>query len=112
YFTKGDEDLARAFELSQVGEVQKPPTVRFSVLAQWVQMPNMKKKIQDEGLEEWAKYARVYIEKYAPDSEKFSVQKELPDAAKDLSDLQKKLLQKIAEKLASEEDAEAFQTHI
>ncbi len=112
YFNKGDEDLARAFELSQIGEILQLPKVRFSVLAQWVQMPNMKKKIQEEGLEEWAKYARVYIEKYAPDSEKFSIQKELPEAAKDLNDLQKELLKKIAEKLDSEEDAEAFQTHI
>ena len=32
YFSKSDEDLARAFELSQVGEIKKPPSVRFSVL--------------------------------------------------------------------------------
>src|SRR5579872_2059021 len=55
YFNNGDKDLARAFELSQVGEIQKPPVIRFSVLAQWVQMPNMQKKIKEEGLEEWAK---------------------------------------------------------
>jgi lysyl-tRNA synthetase class 1 len=112
YLNKGDEDLARAFELSQIGEIEKPPAVRFSVLAQWVQMPNMKEKIKEEGLEDWAKYARVYVEKYAPDSEKFSVQKELPDEAKELSDKQKELLKKIASELDSEKDAENFQTHI
>src|SRR6185437_10953061 len=112
FFSKGDEDLARSFELSQVSKPQNPPAIRFSVLAQWVQMPNMQDKIKEEGLEEWAKYARVYVEKYAPDSEKFSVQKELPETAKDLTDKQKELLQKIASDLDSFEEAESFQTHI
>src|SRR5581483_5404106 len=78
YFGKNDEDLARVFALSQVGEVQKPPSVRFSVLAQWVQMPNMQEQITKEGLSEWARYAKVWVEKYAPESAKFLIQKELP----------------------------------
>lgn len=112
YFNKGDQDLARAFELSQIGEVQKPPDIRFSLLAQWVQMPNMKKQIEREGLTDWAKYAQVWIEKYAPENAKFLVQKELPAAAEDLYDKQKELLQKIAVEIDSAEDAEEFQTHI
>ncbi len=108
----GDEDLARAFELSQIGKVQKTPEIRFSVLAQWVQMPNMQERIKAEGLEQWAEYARVYIEKYAPDSEKFAIQKELPEQAKNLTDKQKKLLQKIADELDNAADAEMFQTQI
>lgn len=108
----GDTDLARAFELSQIGEIKKPPAVRFSVLAQWVQMPNMQPKIKEEGLEEWAEYARVWIEKYAPESAKFLVQKELPETARELTDKQKELLQKIAVALDNVEDAEAFQTQI
>ena len=120
------EDLARAFELSQIarppasslagevglGEIQKPPTVRFSVLAQWVQMPNMKKHIEKEGLTEWAKYAKVWVEKYAPENAKFLVQKELPDAAKELSEKQKELLTKIALEMDGAKDAESFQTQI
>jgi lysyl-tRNA synthetase class 1 len=112
YFNKGDHDLARAFEVSQVGEIEKPPTIRFSVLAQWVQMPNMQNKIKEEGLEEWAKYARVYIEKYAPESEKFLVQKELPDEVAALSEKQRELLKKIASDLNRDWDAEEFQTQI
>lgn len=112
YFEKGDEDLARAFELSQIGKPEKLSSVRFSVLAQWVQMPNMKDQIKKEGLEEWAKYAKVYVEKYAPDSEKFLIQKELPESAKSLSDLQKELLGKIASELDAVKDAEEFQTQI
>ncbi len=51
YFNKGDNDLARAFELSQVREVQQPPKIRFSVLAQWVQMPNKEEEKKKEGIE-------------------------------------------------------------
>ena len=112
YFAKTDEDLGRAFELSQIGDSKKPPRVRFSVLAQWVQMPNMQDKIKEEGAEEWAKYAQVWVEKYASDSEKFLVQKDMPERAKDLTDDQKKLLQKIASELDKDMDAEDFQTQI
>ena len=112
YFKKGDEDLARAFELSQIGEIKKPPAIRFSVLSQWVQMPNMQEQIKKEGLEEWAQYAKVWIEKYASESAKFLVQKELPDAAKNLSEKQKELLQRIVVAIDSASDAEAFQTQI
>jgi lysyl-tRNA synthetase class 1 len=112
YFNNGDKDLSRAFELSQIGEVKDVPTTRFSVLAQWVQMPNMQEHIKKEGLEEWTNYARVWIEKYAPDSEKFLIQKEIPESAKNLSDNQKELLQKIASELEHAKDAEEFQTEI
>lgn len=112
YFEKTDEDLARVFELSQVDGVKRPPKVRFSVLAQWVQMPNMEEEIKKEGLEEWAKYARVWVEKYAPESEKFLVQQQLPNNAKDLSDKQKKYLQKIASELDKKWSAEDFQTNL
>lgn len=106
-----DTDLARASELSQIDETEKVPSIRFSVLAQWVQMPNMEQEIKKEGLEQWAKYARVWVEKYAPDDEKFSVQKELPEVVKNLSADQKKYLETLSEKIDSK-TAEDFQTEI
>ncbi len=131
YFNKTDQDLARVFELSQIarlaedsprsggaggksrrGEIQKPPSIRFSTLAQWVQMPNMQEQIKKENVQEWAKYARVWIEKYAPESEKFLVQEKLPETAKNLSGKQKDLLKKIALALDNNFDAEEFQTEI
>ncbi|MBI5122732.1 lysine--tRNA ligase [Candidatus Roizmanbacteria bacterium] len=108
----GDEDLARAFELSQISEIKKPSVIRFSVLAQWVQMPNMQAEIKKEGLEDWAKYAKVWVEKYAPESDKFLIQKVLPERAQNLSDQQKKLLQKIAIEIDQAKDAEEFQIKI
>lgn len=112
YFAKSNDDLAKAFKYSQIGEIKQPPSIRFSVLAQWVQMPNMKDKIKKEGLEEWAKYARIWIEKYAPESSRFLVQAEIPASTKSLSEIQKKLLENVGEALNNEWNAEDFQTYI
>ncbi len=109
YFGKSDADLARTFQLSQVGEVQKPPSIRFSVLAQWVQMPNMQEEIKKQGLENWATYAKVWVDKYAPEQDKFVVQEKLPEKAKELSEKQKAFLQKVVNQLANYSDAEKLQ---
>lgn len=112
YFNNGDKDLARAFELSQIGEIKKPPTIRFSVLAQWVQMPNMEEEIKKEGLGEWAKYAKVWVEKFAPEEDKFTVQKQLPVEVQNLSKEQKEFLKKTAAELDKKWTGEEFQTRI
>jgi lysyl-tRNA synthetase class 1 len=112
YFNKGDNDLARAFELSRVEEIQKPPTIRFSVLAQWVQMPNMEEEIKKEGLESWAEYARVWVEKFAPENDKFTVQKTTPAVSKNLTNEQKAFLKKVAGELDKALGGEEFQTRI
>ncbi len=112
YFNKSNEDLSRAFEYSQVTEIKEPPAIRFLVLSQWVQMPNMEDEIKKEGLEEWAKYAKIWVDNYAPDEYKFAVSKTLPESAGSLSPEQKKLLLKISESLDEGLDAEGFQTRI
>ncbi|OGH06313.1 MAG: lysine--tRNA ligase, partial [Candidatus Levybacteria bacterium RBG_13_35_9] len=113
YFSKSDKDLARIFELSQIGnKIKKPPSVRFSVLSQWVQMPNMDGEIKKEGLEEWAKYARVWVERFAPEDQKFSVQKETPKEIQNLSKAQRDILHQISKELDKKWEAEDFQTKI
>lgn len=112
YFSKNGDDLARAFELSQIGEIKKPPAIRFSVLAQWVQMPNMEEQIKNEGLENWANYARKWIDKFAPESERFEVQKEAPEASRMLSGEQKEMLKKVASELDKKWEGEQLQTKI
>ncbi|MDO8269905.1 MAG: lysine--tRNA ligase [Candidatus Levybacteria bacterium] len=104
-------DLARAFELSQIGEVVIPPQFRFLTLAQWVQMPNMEDEIRKEGLSGWAKYAKVWVEKYAPENDKFLIQKELPDVS-GLSFEQKEYLRSLAQLFENEISAEDLQTAI
>ncbi len=111
YFNKEDEDLARAFELSQIGEIVKPPSVRFSVLTSWVQMPNMEEEIKKGGLEDWAKYARVWVERFAPEDQKFEIKKELPVNI-NLNSLQKDFLGKLAEKIDKSKSGEDFQIEI
>lgn len=112
YFNKKDKDLARIFELSQVDKIKKPPSIRFSVLAQWVQMPNMDDAIKKEGFERWAKYAKIWVEKYAPESERFSTQQSLPKNVKNLSDKQKEYLHKVSLKLNKSWKPEDFQVNL
>ncbi len=113
YFNKTDEDLARIYELSQIGEdIDHPTKIRFSVLTQWIQMPNMDEEIKKTGATAWVPFAKYYIENFAPESEKFLIQKELPEAAKDVTEKQKELLQKLIIELGKQTDAEKFQYDI
>lgn len=113
YFNKTNDDLARIFEFSQIGkEIKTPPKIRFSVLSQWVQMPNMEEEIKKEGLGVWARYARNWIEKYAPESERFTIQKEMPKEAENLSQKQRELLGKIVKELTKKWTGEELQTKI
>lgn len=115
YFNKSDPDaigndeMARVFALSQISEVKKPPAIRFSVLAQWVQMPNMQEKIEKEGLEEWAKYARIWVDQFASEKDTFAIQETLPEGATQLSTQQKSYVAKLSDLLLSVSDAETFQ---
>ena len=111
YESQTQSDTSRAFQLSSIGEAVLPPKFRFLTLAQWVQMPNMEEEIEREGLTEWAKYARVWVKKYAPESDKFLVQKELPDVSS-LSVEQKEYLQSLAQLFENEISAEDLQTAI
>lgn len=113
YLSKSDEDMARVFELSQVtNEIVQPPSIRFSVLAQWVQMPNMADAIKEQGLTEWAKYARIWIEKFAPDSDRFTIQKDLPETAKEMTLEQKEFLHSVADLVEVATDPDEFQKAI
>lgn len=109
YKTHQGTEPARAFELASL--TKETPRVRFQTLAQWVQMPNMENEIKKEGLEEWAVYAKVWVEKYAPESERFLVQKDVPKEIEQLSEKQKEYLQKLAKEDFSL-DAEEIQTRI
>ncbi len=110
--TVNESDKAKVFKYSQIGEIKHPPKVKFSILTQWIQMPNMADEIKRNGLEEWVSYAKVWLEKYAPEDKKFEIQKELPDAAKDLSYKQKELLKKTSQFATDTTDPNELQTKI
>ncbi len=105
YFGKNNDDYARIFELSQVGQnIQNPPKVRFLQLAQWIQTSNMADKIKEENAERWIDYAKIWLENYAPESERFLVQEKIPEAVKELTDKQKEFLGKLTKIITSISD--------
>lgn len=117
YKNNSDEDLAKVFEYSQISEnVKLPPLgARFINLAQWVQMPNAQAKIKEYGMEEWVPYAKLWVERFAPESAKYELKRDMPERARKLSEGQKKLLKKIAEELDrdwTKDRADEFQQQI
>jgi lysyl-tRNA synthetase class 1 len=123
FYLRGDEDLARAFELSQIGKVPAAHyRVRFSLVASWVQMPNvdpekeaqrLKKasltKADREDLAKRIEYARVWLENYAPEESKFTVHQTLPLTIGQLTQPQRRLLAKIAQEIDRDWQPEEFQ---
>ncbi|MBP6913703.1 MAG: lysine--tRNA ligase [Candidatus Levybacteria bacterium] len=106
-----EDYLKRPYDLSAVYKDKSALTTRFLTLAQWVQMPNMDDEIKKENLEEWAKYAKIWVEKYAPESEKFAVKKDIPEETKNLTSIQREYLKKLSEKVNTK-DAEALQLDV
>ncbi len=128
YDKGGDEKLARTYELSQVG---RPPekekgffAPRFRDIANYLsqgfsldeivgKLNEIKGgKIDDSEMgiiEERVKYAKVWLENYAPDEYKFEMTKEIPEEVKKLTDEQKKYLKEIIKVFNDEETAESLQ---
>ncbi len=109
YKNDSNPDSGRTFSLSQAGKLKYPPTLRFQNLTQWVQMPNMEGEIKKEKLGEWVLYAKIWVEKYAPEDVKFEIQKDIPKEAEKLNDKQKIFLKKVARGLNKKWEAEEFQ---
>ena len=63
-------------------------------------------------LKERAKYARIWLEKFAPESEKFSIKEQLPSEAGQLNNLQRELLIKITKEIEKKWEPEKFQMEI
>jgi len=105
WFEKGRKsDLGRIFELSQISRAPKREIVfpRFRDVATFIQMPgvDIKKQflgVSPEILEERMKYAKIWLDGYAPADFVFKVQEKLPSQVKELSPEQKKYLREVAE---------------
>jgi lysyl-tRNA synthetase class 1 len=96
---KCKSDLGRIFELSQIGKIPKKKInyPRFRDVATLVQMPGVDLKKQfpsanQKILEERIKYAKIWLDGYAPTDFIFKIQKKLPQAVKKLSAKQKEYL--------------------
>lgn len=119
YFHEGEKDvvqtdLARAFKLSQVaeGKPEKRFLPRFSQLVFIIQIPRLNvyeemekikgsplTELDREEIEMRVKYAKKWLENYAPDKYRYVLQETLPEAATELSELQKEFVSQLAEKL-------------
>jgi len=128
YDKNGDEKLARTYELSQVGKVPEKEkgffAPRFRDIANYLsqgfsldeivgKLNEIKKgKIDDSEMgiiEERVKYAKVWLENYAPDEYRFEMTKEIPEVVKKLSGEQKKYLKGIVKIFNEEETPESLQ---
>ena len=111
-FSKADEDQKKIINLSKTKKEEIIPDVRFSTIAQWVQIPSMEEELNKKEVKGWVSYAKIWIEKYAPEKDKFEVKKELPQEVSELSQDQKKYLGEIGNILGQNLSAEDFQTKI
>jgi lysyl-tRNA synthetase class 1 len=120
YNNNRGENLARTYVLSQIKEVPSkeknifPP--RFRDIANYLsqglteedilkKMPQVKSKVVNERI----KYARVWLEKYAPDEYKFGITEEVPKEAGRLTKEQKRYLEGVAKLFEKETDADSLQ---
>lgn len=125
YLKKTDPDLARIFEMAQVGELPNGKIEflpRFRDVVNFVQTPNvdvLKKfeeikgsKLTEEEkaiLEERVEYSKIWIEKYAPDEFRLQMSPQLPELASTLTQEQKDYLLKATEILETTDDPEKLQ---
>lgn len=112
YFKGVKDDFARVFEFAHVpekrGKLEERALPRFSQVAYLAQMPHVDavkefekllgKPLGESGLAELEhrkKYAKVWLDTYAPEDYKFEIQETLPEKAKSLSEIQKKALAEV-----------------
>ena len=122
-----ESDLGRVWALSQLEDDPEPPVyrVRFSIVADWLQIPSIDpvRKAEERkrsaltarelaDLERRIALARVWLDRWAPPEAKFRVQDELPDAARSLSPAQRQFLERAAGVVADGMEAEALQERL
>ncbi len=125
YIENSDQDLVRTFEMSQIGKLppkEKTLLPRFRDVVNYVQMPNvdvLKKyeeindgKLSEEEIKiinERARYAKIWLEKYAPEEFSLSLSKDLPEKAKELTAEQRQFLKQAIGLIEKNNDPEKLQ---
>jgi lysyl-tRNA synthetase, class I len=122
-----NSDFARAFELSHIGKLPEKEKIflpRFRDVANFIQQPGVdiyKKFSEAKGsdlnqiekniLVERVKYAKIWLEKFAPDNLKFSLN-ENSEKSFSLSSKQKEYLEKVIDLINSDSSADDLQTKL
>ncbi len=126
YLNNTGSDFARAFELSHIGELPKKEKIllpRFRDVANYIQQPSVdihKKYSETKGadlsetekniLEERIKYAKIWLEKFAPEDVKITLSGS--ENTFKLFDEQKEFLEKVIELIKEDSSAEDLQIKI
>ena len=131
YFSKEEKDtmqtdLARLYELSQITNEQPAERFlpRFGQLVFIIQIPRLDvyeemAKIKGAALTDAdrkeidlrVKYAKKWLETYAPDRYRYELQEELPVVAGELTDIQKEFLSNLVNELEQLNDWEGEKVH-
>lgn len=114
----GDQRLARAFELSQIGQAQSQSFLpRFRDVALWMQYPD--KDLEEEFakvkgsqlnelektlLQERVSYAQIWLDNYAPSEYQLRPKTEMPAEAQNLTAEQKAFLLELRDLLDQQKD--------
>ncbi len=117
YDNNDKSDLARVFELSQIDKLPARKLIelpRFREVVNYLQQPSVDikeifPKADKKLLDERIKYAKIWLEKYAPDEFKQQLTENLPDEAKKLSSEQKKYLASVIKLVESVTDPQKLQ---
>ncbi|MBI4066852.1 lysine--tRNA ligase [Candidatus Gottesmanbacteria bacterium] len=129
YNDDSNADLARTFEMSQVDKI--PPKTKglflprfrdvvnyiqqssVDLLEKFAELKGKKFTPQEQAiLKEREKYARIWLEKYAPDEFRYILAENLPEKAKSLDQKQKEYLQKVANLLENIDNPEELNTEL
>lgn len=107
FWEGGDSLLARIFEFSEINKKYAKPLFlpRFRTVANSIQLQKIdalswfeKEKgkpltsSEKEVLKERVHFAKIWLEKFAPEAEKFTISESVPEATTGLTDLQRKYL--------------------
>jgi lysyl-tRNA synthetase class 1 len=127
YLEDGEEPSLRAFEVSQINDLPKKEKTfipRFRDVVNYMQQPgdifakyaelkgSELTDFEKEILEERIKYAKIWVEQYAPDEFKMGFAAELSEDAKSIDDEQKKYLEALIPLIENATDADQLQTDV
>jgi lysyl-tRNA synthetase class 1 len=129
YNSEADENLIRAFELAQIDTLPaKNPHLflpRFRDIANYIQQPGVKltakfaeikgtdlTQLEQEVLVERINYAKIWIEKYAPDQYRQQMTQTLPQEAEKLTQAQKTFLKHIIALVEKESSGDQLQQEL
>jgi lysyl-tRNA synthetase, class I len=124
FVKNGDSDLSRAFEMSHIGELPQKQEIflpRFRDIANFIQQPTVDvfekfaevkgselSGYEKEILEVRIKYAKIWVEKFAPDNLKLGLSENAENKF-ELSEEQKKYLAEVINLVNSDSPAEELQ---